>query len=396
MNRNKLTIFLISFLLAFGFWFYVTLGEGPESERFFLVQLTYRNLSKDLTILDSLEKVEIKVVGSKQRISTLKENSIIAYVDLANLTEGPHNLQVNIEIPSFFKVVEIYPSRVNVYLDKIVSIEKNIRIDYIGNLKPGLIIDEPEVIPKTLKITGPSKKIETIRDISVTIDLSTINSDVSLTTIPKIKDGLGNEITGISFLPSIVNVNVKVKTILSTKVVPVLPKFVGEISGDYGIVRVFVKPSIVTILGRVDIINKIDFLMTDSINITNLKESRSFLTKVILPPDVELKGDNIITIQLIIEKKISRLIENIKIEIVNPLENYEYKLEPEVIRIEIYGFESIIKNLSPNDFLGSVSVANLIEGEHEVKVSVSSKKEDIYIIKIVPEKIKIQIKKKEG
>jgi YbbR domain-containing protein len=396
LERNKITIFLISFLLAFGFWLYVSLGEGPESERVFLVDLTYRNMPQDLTILEGFGKIEIKVVGSKQRISTLRESNIIAYVDLSNLEEGAHNLPVNVDIPSFFKVTEIYPSRVNVYLDRLITIEKNIRVEFIGTLKPGLIIDEPEVFPKTLKITGPSKKIETIRDVSITIDLSTINSDVTLTIIPNVKDGLGNLIKNLSIEPSIIKVDIKVKTILSTKVVPIIPKFIGELSGDYGIVRVSLKPSIMTILGKVEVLNKIDSLSTQEINITNLKESKIFTTKVIIPQDVELKEENLVTIQIIVERKISKLINNIKLDIINKNDYFDYILDPQTIKIEVYGFESIIKDLGSSDFLGTISVINLDEGVYEIEVEIISNKEGFNIIKIIPEKVKVTIKRKEG
>lgn len=396
MNRNKITIFLLSFVLAFAFWLYVSLGEGPESERVFLIQLTYRNLTQNLTILDPLDKIEIKVIGSKQRLSTLRESNIIAYIDLSNLNEGPHNLPVNVELPSFFKVTEIYPSRVNIYLDKLVTIEKNIRVDFIGTLKPGLIIDEPEVIPNTIKIEGPSKKLETIKDVTITIDLSTINSDVTLTLIPKLKDGLGNEITSLSTNPSIVKVNIKVKTILSTKVVPVVPKFVGEISGDYGILRVSIKPSIMTILGKVEVINKINSLSTENINITNLRESKIFTTKVIVPEDIELQDDNIVTIQFIVEKKISKIIENINIEILEKEENFEYFLDTEKISIEIYGLESIVKEATNLDFNAYINVKNLEEGDYNISIEVIPKKENMNIVKIVPNKIHIKVKRKEG
>jgi YbbR domain-containing protein len=396
LNRNKITIFLLSFVLAFTFWLYVSLGEGPESERVFLIQLTYRNLTQNLTILDPLDKIEIKVIGSKQRLSTLRESNIIAYIDLSNLNEGPHNLPVNVELPSFFKVTEIYPSRVNIYLDKLVTIEKNIRVDFIGTLKPGLIIDEPEVIPNTIKIEGPSKKLETIKDVTITIDLSTINSDVTLTLIPKLKDGLGNEITNLSTNPSIVKVNIKVKTILSTKVVPVVPKFVGEISGDYGILRVSIKPSIMTILGKVEVINKINSLSTENINITNLRESKIFTTKVIVPEDIELQDDNIVTIQFIVEKKISKIIENINIEILEKEENFEYFLDTEKISIEIYGLESIVKEATNLDFNAYINVKNLEEGDYNISIEVIPKKENINIVKIVPNKIHIKVKRKEG
>jgi len=393
--RKKLTIFFISLLLAFSFWLFVTIGEGPESERVFNVNVTYRNMGEGLTMLEPLDKVEIKIRGNKQRISTIKESSIVAYIDLKDLDTGIHNLEVEVEAPSFLKVVEIYPSRISVYLDKIVTVDKNIRVDFIGSLKTGLIIEEPEVSPNKISISGPSKKIETIRDVSITVDLTTINSDITLTSIPKIKDGLGNDISGLSFNPSIVTLNIKVKSILSSKVVPVIPNLTGEISGDYGIKKVSVSPSILTIFGKVDELKNIEYLQTEEIKIGNLTESKIFNTSVILPANIELKEENKISVQIIIEKKISKVVSDINISIKDINENFNYKIVPESLEVEIYGFISIVNEVKSSDFEAYVSVLDLTPGEHNLKINITSLKEDIKIVRIIPSEIKVIVTKKE-
>ena len=395
MIRKKLTIFFISLLLAFGFWLFVTIGEGPESERVFNVNVTYRNMGEGLTMLEPLDKVEIKIRGNKQRISTIKDSSIVAYIDLKDLDTGIHNLEVEVEAPSFLKVIEIYPSRISVYLDKIVTVDKNIRIDFIGSLKTGLIIEEPEVSPNKISISGPSKKIETIRDVSITVDLTTINSDITLTSIPKIKDGLGNDISGLSFNPSIVTINIKVKSILSSKVVPVIPNLTGELSGDFGIKKVSVSPSILTIFGKVDELKNIEYLQTEQIKIGNLTESKIFNVSVILPANIELKEENKISVQIIIEKKISKVISNINISIKDIDENFNYKITPESLEVEIYGFISIVNEVKPSDFEAYVSVLDLIPGEHNLKINITFLKEDIKIVRIIPSEIKVIVTKKE-
>lgn len=396
MIRKKITLILISLLLSFSFWLFVTVGEGPESERVFNVNVSYRNMGEGLTILEPLDKVEIKIRGSKQRISTIKENSIIAYIDLKDLDVGTHNLEIKVEAPSFLRVVEIYPSRMSVYLDKIVKVEKNVRVDFIGSLKTGLIIEEPEISPNKISIEGPSKKIETIRDVSTTIDLSTINSNITLTSIPKIKDGLGNEISGLSFNPSMITITIRVKSILSSKVVPVMPKFTGELSGDYGIKRVSVTPSILTILGKIDVLNKIDYLETEEIRITNLTESKIFTVKAIIPNDIEIKDENKIVVQIIVEKKASKVISDIKIEIQDQDPNFDYTIEPVNLDVEVYGFLSILNEIKPSDFEAYISVLNMKEGEYKIKVIVNSLRDDIKIVRIIPSEIKLIITKKEG
>ena len=395
MLKRKITIFLISLLLSFSFWLYVTVEQGPEAERIFKVNLTYRNLTSGLTFLEPLGSVEIKIRGSRQRLINLKENSFVAYVDLSGLSEGPHSVEILVEAPPFVKIVEIFPSRISVFLDKVVRVERNIRVEFIGSPKEGYVIEEPEVNPDKITIEGPSKKIEAIRDVSVVVDIANIDSDVSVSSIPRIKDALGNEIEGISITPSIVYITIKVKSILSSKVVPITPNLVGNTPSDYGIKSIVVTPSVITLLGNVNKLKNISFIETEEINITNLTSSKNVVTKLLVPEGVEIKGSKDVTVQIVIERKIKKEFK-VDVSLKGKSEQFNYILDNSSISVEVFGFETTVKSLKKEDFTAEINVEEIKTGEYEVEVRVKCLNKDVKIIGVYPDKVKLKVEEKEG
>ena len=395
MLKKKIIIFLISLLLSFSFWLYVTVEQGPEVERIYKVNITYRNLTPGLTFLEPLGSAEIKVRGSRQRLMNLNENSFTAYVDLSGLSEGPHSVEILVEAPPFVKVVEVSPSRISVFLDKVVRVERNIRIEFIGSPKEGYVIEEPEINPDKITVEGPSKKIEAIRDVSVVVDITNIDSDVSISSIPRVKDALGNEIEGISITPSIVYITIKVKSILSSKVVPITPNFVGSVPSDYGIKSIVVSPSVITILGNINKLKDISFVETKEINITNLTSSKNITTEVIVPEGVEIKGSKSVTVQIVIERKIKKEFD-VDISLEGKNENFNYILDIKTVTVEVFGFESIVKSIKKEDFLAQINVEGIGIGEYEVEVKVKCLNRNVKITGVYPDKVKLKVEKKEG
>ncbi|HQJ57388.1 MAG TPA: CdaR family protein, partial [Caldisericia bacterium] len=104
---------------------------------------------------------------------------------------------------------------------------------------------------------------------------------------------------------------------------------------------------------------------------------------------------NKISVQIIIEKKISKVVSDINISIKDINENFNYKITPETLEVEIYGFVSIVNEVKPSDFEAYISVLDLTPGEHNLKINITSLKEEIKIVRIIPSEIKVIVTKKE-
>jgi len=227
------------------------------------------------------------------------------------------------------------------------------------------------------------------------VDITNIDSDVSISSIPRVKDALGNEIEGISITPSIVYITIKVKSILSSKVVPITPNLVGSVPSDYGIKSIVVSPSVITILGNINKLKDISFVETKEINITNLTSSKNITTEVIVPEGVEIKGSKSVTVQIVIERKIKKEFD-VSVSLEGKNENFNYILDIKTVTVEVFGFESIVKSIKKEDFLAQINVEGIGIGEYEVEVKVKCLNKNVKITGVYPDKVKLKVEKKEG
>ena len=65
-------------------------------EKVFKIPLNYINLDENLILEESSSTIDITVVGTEKNINELTENSFKANVDLAGITEGSHELDIQI------------------------------------------------------------------------------------------------------------------------------------------------------------------------------------------------------------------------------------------------------------------------------------------------------------
>src|SRR5262249_3360303 len=113
------TMKLIALIITLGLWLGVTGLRTPTSRRFTNIPLNLR-VANDLEVTNSpVSEVEIKVSGDKSKIDQLNQRDLSVSLDLTDVQAGDRTVQilpenVNIELPTGFKLEEIQPSKIAV------------------------------------------------------------------------------------------------------------------------------------------------------------------------------------------------------------------------------------------------------------------------------------------
>jgi len=112
---------ILSIVLAIILWAYVTGRENTEEN--FEVRVEIYNVPAGLTVMgEMVSNVNVRVRGPKLRMQTLNQQSLKAYVDLANAGEGKQVIELkpeNLVVPKYLKVLKIQPKELTVKLEKI-------------------------------------------------------------------------------------------------------------------------------------------------------------------------------------------------------------------------------------------------------------------------------------
>jgi YbbR domain-containing protein len=92
----------------------VAIVPAPEERQLTNVPVRARNLAAGLTAAITPQVVKVRVRGTRQAISRLRDASIVAYVDLQDISRGDYGLPVRLEPTADVGVDQLEPATVNI------------------------------------------------------------------------------------------------------------------------------------------------------------------------------------------------------------------------------------------------------------------------------------------
>lgn len=171
MNESVRTwgLRLLALGIAIGFWFSVSFEDREVlSERAIEASVSY-NRPRGYVILDPVRTVNVRVRGSSKQVRQLNPFMVDVQVDLTRAPQGLATVNLgpeNVLMPEGLEVMAIEPNFIRVELEP----EKTERIavvpEIVGEPAPGSRVDEPEVFPNQVLVTGPASLLAKTRSLS--------------------------------------------------------------------------------------------------------------------------------------------------------------------------------------------------------------------------------------
>lgn len=150
---------LLALAIAIGLWFSVSFEDREVlSERVVEASVSY-NRPRGFVILDPVQNVQVRLRGSSKQIRQLNPYMVDAQVELTRAQEGIVNVSLgpeNVLMPEGLEVVSIEPNVIRVELEREITQRIPVVPEIIGTPAPGAKIEEPEVFPNQVLVTGPA------------------------------------------------------------------------------------------------------------------------------------------------------------------------------------------------------------------------------------------------
>ena len=83
-DRENMLARVIAFLIACALWMYVMNEQNPLVERNYVVNLELRNVPEGMIVLNTPDKVRVKVQAQRTVLGDITEKEVTAYVDFAD------------------------------------------------------------------------------------------------------------------------------------------------------------------------------------------------------------------------------------------------------------------------------------------------------------------------
>jgi YbbR domain-containing protein len=95
----------------------VDIVPAPEERTFSAVPVRVRNLASGLDAHLTPPTVRVRVRGTKEGVSRMRENSVVAYVDLEGIREGDYGLPVRLEPTTGVGIDQLDPTIVHIHVE---------------------------------------------------------------------------------------------------------------------------------------------------------------------------------------------------------------------------------------------------------------------------------------
>lgn len=368
------------------------------TEEFRNVKVNFLNeasLERQGIVILEPENVEIKVTISGRRSDVIKisADDIIAQVDLSGYGTGEVKVPVYVQVPVGVTLEDYSPKEILFKFDRIVSKEVPVTVETTGELAEGYVLGNPTVKPQTVVVEGPSSWLNSLSKVVATVDVSGITDDIDVTRPIKLLDDEGNSVRGISTKQNSVDITIPVYRVKS---VPIELQTTNQLPDGYELVDIKLNPSKIDIVGRKEILDKIESISTVPIDINELISNTNVPVDLVIPEDVKLLNpDQKVTVTLNVEEIMTKTFELTlrDVEILNLSSGLSINEDDLNSRfsLSIQGIRSVIEPLDKDDVQIQMDLEGLGEGSHLVTVKV--KEDNFKVLSLLPESFQIRIRR---
>lgn len=342
---------------------------------------TIRNIPVAFNNLETLERqglvlmepkeanVTVRVNGRKFDMAEFSSKSIKAYVDLSGYGEGQIKVPINVVLEDYsnVRIEKVEPAEILFKFDRLISRQRPITIKTTGSLEENYVLGDITTKSESILITGPRSWINEVSEVIAIVDLNGRKENANLTVPIKLVDDEGEEVRGVQYEPSVIDVNIPVYRKVT---VPIELQTENQLPDNYEITNITINPSQVDLKGN----NNITYLtsvQTEPIDINSLIENPTMEVELDLPPNISLVNPNekitiTVNIEETAEKSFEFTLDEINIRNLGQGLAIDDEDLSKTINVTVKGNKDTIENLTKEDLGIYIDLNFLREGVHKI------------------------------
>lgn len=406
--NKKNTLVFISLLVALLLFFYVdsqastVIDSAAEVLQNQKVEATY---NKEAYVVEGLpETADVTLIGRTVDLYLAKQLSTgKVTVDLSDLKEGTHKVDLNYESPINSVTYKLDPSSITVNVYPKVSATKTITVDVINKDKlnsklsvQSVTIDKEEVIIKGTDDDKSVHNINKVATVKALVDVGAIvDPKAGVNTLKDVKlvayDKYGN-VVDVEIVPEKVTATVNIESYSGEAKIKIIPtgtvafgKAISSISSSVNTIKIYGEEEVVSRYG--------DSYIPIEVDVTGLSDSKNYTVVVPKPEGIREVSEKTITVKISVGNEESIEVNDIKIDAINLGPNLKAAAIGEnssKTTVIVKGTREVLDAIDPTTIRATVDLAGLDEGEHNVKVNVTGDEvKASYVAKTTMIKVKI-------
>lgn len=366
-NKQKIIVQLVCLLLSLGLWIYVTNIENPiKSYELSRVPVEIKNADslKDagLALVPNQQfYVNLKIEGSSQDLFSVDKSDFTISVDLNEfvLKNGENKIAVNIEnAPSTVKIKNSNGLTITInteaYSTKEVPVKSKINVIS----KSSYYVATPVFSPETIIVSGPESLVNKVTKVVAEGQESNAVKTIVKDYIVIPVDENDKEVTGLQLSQKWAEATIEIN---EGKTVPIKINTTGALASGLRLKSISSAITEIGITGPESILNSISEIGTETINLSEIKDSTNIDVALGIPDGILIhNGENSITVSIVVEKVQTREF-TIGYSMIGKQDGINIVPDNNKVTITVSGFEDILNSLTEANFTAVLDVSEYTE-----------------------------------
>jgi YbbR domain-containing protein len=379
---SNIPTLLFAIALAVVIWAAAIRQADPVESRIIEIPVEIVGKPADAIIIGRTpDSVFITIEGAISALDQISPADFSAVIDLSDVPYGESEIDIIVSGGSDqIEIQNQFPESTTLRLDQIVTQEIPVSLQVRGEVARGHRIGEVVIEPDIIQVTGPAERVNQLSESRVTVFVDDDREDIIEQRQPTFFDVDGNvaSVVGLTVVPSEVEVVLPVVQMAGFAEKPITVRWDGEPASGFRLMDVTVDPGSVQVTGLPALLEGLR-VQTAAIDITGLNETQTLSTGLELPEGISMIDVQPVFVTVVIEPIFSSDIVQRPVEIRALEEGFEAIVDPEDVRVFLYGPLPILDTMTEEDVRVTVDLLGLITGTHVLEPFVSLAVEGIEV-----------------
>lgn len=305
--------------------------------------------------------VNLKIEGNSQDLFSIDKSDFTISVDLNEfvLKNGENKIAVNIEnAPSTVKIKNSNGLTITInteaYSTKEVPVKS--KIDVIS--KSSYYVATPVFSPETIIVSGPESLVNKVTKVVAEGQESNAVKTIVKDYIVIPVDENDKEVTGVQLSQKWAEATIEIN---EGKTVPIKINTTGALASGLRLKSISSAITEIGITGPESILNSISEIGTETINLSEIKDSTNIDVALGIPDGILIhNGENSITVSIVVEKVQTREF-TIGYSMIGKQDGINIVPDNNKVTITVSGFEDILNSLTEANFTAELDVSEYTE-----------------------------------
>lgn len=371
-DTGNLLRFVLSLVLAFALWAWVTNENNPEQSYIANnVQVEVRDMAADLEIVSPLDVVEVKIRAPRSVIQTLDPSQIVAWVDLSDRSgPGSEIEEVKVDVPDDVRTTTVTPDEILVELDTVVSESFPLKLLSPDDLPRSLEVTDSNVDIDAVTVTGVQSNVDRVAQVIVPVEIGGRTESFTTQVSPQAVDASNTPVENVTVEPDRITLSVDLAT--RGKEIPVFVQCGCTAMPGFSVLGYpQASPATVLVDGPADALAQVQYIYTTPIDTGELTATTVLndvqLDTASLPEGVGVDPSVVSVLVQISQQVSTRTFDAIPIQVLNRPAGANVVVTPPTASLTVEGPQEDIAALTGTEISIVVDLGGLGAGTHDLR-----------------------------